>query len=155
MTELALSVAHQSKGRVRLRRTAPTREPASWEELVVRLTGCPLVHNVTIRPVTGSIVVEHTGELAELLRWADEHDVFTAAARPSSTRDPLYRIAKALEAANERALRSADGDLDLRVVAFYGLIGATAVQLARGQVLPAAETLFAHAMALLPRLRAQ
>jgi hypothetical protein len=148
-------VAHVTRGRIRLRVVGAPPDGAFSKELERALKGSPAVRAISIRPLTGSLIVEHTGTSDEMLRWAKErailHADVDAAAIASAAEDPLTHLAHAIEDASEHLRRIAGGELDLRTLAFYGLVGAGALQITRGNLLPAAETLLIHALGLLPR----
>lgn len=155
MSRPELRVAHRMKGRTRLRVAGPPSDRAFWEKVERALSSSPTVRAVSVRPATGSIVVEHDGAIDEALRSAEDLVHLTpsepAPGPHGNTATPLEHVAGAVEDASERMRRATRGDLDLRALAFYGLMGAGLLQIARGNVWSAAETLIFHALGLLPR----
>ena len=145
-------VAHEIPGRLRLRleRHADRADPAA---LADRIAACTGVHRVAVRPATGSVIVEgETGEGA--LRAALEAGGAVKVLPPAGTL-PVAVVAKAgLDRLDREIGDRTDGALDHRSALAVLLLGAAAVQVARGQLVGPAATLLVGALSLLePRPR--
>jgi hypothetical protein len=153
-------IVHALPGRARLR-VAARRRDAEWlAAAAAALRDAPGVEDVTESALTGSLLVRHRGELEELVKWAETRELFRVLpARPAQdgAEDAAAATAhaapglallldpKILRLIGERLAARVKAESDPRHVAAAVLALLGAVQMARGQVLPAAVTLLNEA----------
>lgn len=142
-------LAHRTPGRARLHAPAIRDRPAEAARLAQAVAAIPGVSSVQARAATGSLIVFHTGEwdaVAAALAEALGGEI--GETPPPTAGQALETISHALESLDAAAVRTFGGRTDLSELAFLGLVGAGAVQLARGQVFGPAVTLLGQALAL-------
>jgi len=137
-----LQIAHELPGRTRLRCPALRRARDDADRLADALAATPGVHETTIRPFTGSILVLHepsvtSATLVDVARRVLACDrVLARGVRPpfDGAVPELSKIAKLAAAAfrdiDRDLLRVSDGSIDLGTLATLGFFGAGAVGLA-------------------------
>jgi hypothetical protein len=155
-----LCIAHQTAERTRLQLTA--RPPAAQRESAIerlQALGDALeaaiddesgLLQMDIRPMTGSLVIEHPGidgaaVVSAVVRVSGElEDRPVAETRPGLT--PLFDAV----AAADRGLReSSGGSADLRAIVFLLLVSLAIAQMLRGQVMAPATALLWYAFDIL------
>ncbi|WP_119165861.1 hypothetical protein [Algihabitans albus] len=129
------SVAHSSRGRLRLKVPARRGDLAFFAELGGKLAAAPAVREVETNARTAGILIKHDSSGEALLAWAGDHNLLT----PSGQLFTPHRQRPAAEP-NWRTL----------VVLVVLLLAVT--QLLRGQILGPATTL-AFMAAQIARLR--
>lgn len=142
-TALRVRVAHQISGRTRLL-CIGDRGPEALDACARRIAASGLAR-AEVRARSGSIVLTHTRpwpELAPVLETAGLRVL------PAPPRDPIGKVNNAVVQLNDALAGASGGRMDLANAAFLGLIGAGLVQLARGQVVGPALTLFSQALTL-------
>lgn len=123
------TIEHRIPGRVRLRISGRRGDAIFFSCAVAVLSGWQGVHTVQANPLTGSILVHHTGEPASWLSRAKAEGLFEAA-------EPGREVA--VRAGPAGAKRPVPSPLD---IAAAGLAAAGVLQLARGQMIgPASES---------------
>jgi hypothetical protein len=137
-----IQIAHTIPGRTRLRCPALRSEPDTVARVADALAATSGVHEVTVRPFTGSILIEHDPEVsaADLLELVQRvvscERVLARDEQPPV--DPavpgLSKIAKlaanAFREIDRDILRVSQGSLDLGTLTTLGFFGAGAIQLA-------------------------
>jgi hypothetical protein len=147
------SIVHQVRGRMRLR-VLEKRQDADYFELTrARLESLPGVDRVTTNSSTGSIVLYHELPDNDILReqlFNSGCFVFgTKTAQPAPSFEPLRSGLSAIE----QGLRSGTaGSVDLRTIAFLGMMGLTLHQVLRGQVLGPALPMLWNAFSLIGQI---
>lgn len=123
-------IAHLLPGRMRLRIRTHRDDARFFAEIAGRIAGLAGVRAVRANPRTGSLLIEHEGPAAALLRSVTEDGVLEAmpAEPPPSARQRAY----------SRRL----GAMPPLSVAAVGLAGLGAYQVARGQILGSASENF-------------
>ena len=116
MTSLAI-IEHQLPGRLRLR--IPTRrgDVSFFQRVVQALSECPEIEEVYATPLTGSILVRHSGSVQAITAAAAERKFFEVGDRPEKARQVPPASSSPLDAAAT------------------GLAGLAVFQIARGQVI--------------------
>jgi hypothetical protein len=145
------SLAHQSQGRSRFRISSRRGDAAYYERVRVLLSQLPGVRNLEVNPRTGSVLVEHRLDPDDLLRFAKSNDLFTLAdERPVAARSAgtLGAVVERFAGLDRKIAEATAGTLDLAGLTFLFFAGAGLVQLARGQALAPASTLFWYAVSL-------
>lgn len=150
-------VAHVLPGRLRVRVPSRQRDATWFAEAVHVLETMPGTGPVTGNPVSASLLILHREPTERVLAFARAQGLFDADVATAHaigfppTRAFSHEVKDRLEQA-DLALRFASGGRsDLRSAAFATLVVGAAVQAVRGQLLPAAGTLVAYALAMLPR----
>lgn len=158
MTAPHATVTHAIRGRARIR-VHERKGHAGWfEETARALAKHRQVREVRVNAGTGSLLIRHVGELAELLDWARDEALFDPREEASNERaqektpfegPPTADAAwRAVERLDRRMRRGGHSRLDLRSYAFYGLATAGLFQLARGHLFPPASSLLQAALEL-------
>jgi hypothetical protein len=143
-------VVHSVPGRVRLRVHNRRRDQQFFEEVESRLARLSQVKSVETDPLTGSVLVHHSGPAFELLLAAAE-----AGLGQLLDFEPPAPVARQIR--DEVALldqivrRTSDGQLDLSTVAMFGLFALAGIQLVQGSQPVIAVTLAWYASELLRR----
>lgn len=149
-------VAHAAPGRVRLR-IAEHRRDTAWFDAAARVCAAlPAVTHCETNPLTGSLLLEFVGTLAELREALVAVVAFDDnAAAPAPGRDAAYPIMRNGLRDIEAALATLDTQTDtLRRGLSAVLLVLGSVQLLRGRVLAPAASLFWYALNALPPPRA-
>lgn len=118
-------IARRCSGQVRFKLPRRKHDAAFFGRAAEVLGRFPAVEALEVNPLTGSILVHHRATLEEVAQFAHEQNLFTLAQRPE--RVPPGRPSPRGEPRNALML----------LVLLFGLI-----QLARGNVLGPASTLF-------------
>ena len=123
-------VAHAMPGRARLRVADRRGDAAYFASVAKGLSAIAGVRNVEVAPMTGSVLIQHSGPLARIGVAAQE-------AR-------LFAVGEAPQAAREAPAAS----IDPKVVAALALFAAALWQMSKESVLPPAITLLWYASRL-------
>jgi Heavy metal associated domain 2 len=166
------TIEHMIPGRIRLRFAARRGDTAFFQTLVPVLKAHPLVHRVKANPLTGSVLIEHSGREAKLARMELPIAIESPPLVPRHS--PMQRLrarggalrlgpgAAALSAlglyqAAHGRLLSSGGELFWHSLRLSGtknlwvigvLSGLGLLQSLRGRLLPPASSLFVYAMLL-------
>jgi hypothetical protein len=142
---IGVTIAHQLPGRIRLRIPEKRGDDAFFRQLREVAGSVPGIRQVEVNHRTGSVLVLHDPDVPLL---AMSEAVGLRLETDTGTRPIVEQVGGGLQQI-DTALRSvAGGQLDLRGVALIGLLGFGLYQLARGEVLAPAATLFWYAFAL-------
>jgi hypothetical protein len=142
-----ITVVHTMTGRTRLRSRAQRGNPEWFARAAAVLSECPTVGLVETNARTGSILVRHSGELREVLEFARTRALFEPPPVPLA--GPLASIRRSIRELDARVDERTNGEWNLNGLLFYGLLGASVYQIARGDLFPAAGTLVLQAMNVL------
>ncbi|MFI5307863.1 MAG: HMA2 domain-containing protein [Polyangiales bacterium] len=147
MSETAL-LAHASTGRTRLRIPSRRNDEDYFAALSRALSECPGIDHVEANPRTGSVLLLHTAERAEIFAYAEQRQLFV---RPALAQSEwvLDVVNDRMAELDGRLLERSEGKWGLSSLGFYGLLAATGLQIYRGNLWPAAETLLQHTLKLL------
>jgi len=142
-------IAHSAGSRLRLKLTRRA-DAARLEELADRIADCDGVARVTIRPNTGSVIVEGAvpaATLAERLESGGVVKLGRAASPP-----PIGQMMQAGLMRADIAIRQrSEGAADLRSTLALLLFAGSLIQTTRGRVAGPATTLAMAALALIDR----
>jgi hypothetical protein len=122
-------VVHAIAGRARLRIADRCGDQAFLAAIATSLSAMPGVHRVDVRPLTGSVLIRHSGPLARIAAAAKAARLFTLTDQPTAPPPPTIAF-------------------DPKMIVGGGLGLAALWQLARGRVLPPALTLAWYSAAL-------
>ncbi len=139
---------HRLPGRTRMCLAEPLPATEQLEALAERLAGLDGVHAVDIRPGTGSIVILHDREGDPAARASESLLVELLPDTPREPFDPSKEILERFGQLDAYLSRITEGRLDARGLAFSGLVAAGLIQIARGNALGPATTLFGQAATL-------
>lgn len=143
----AAHIAHATNRRVRLRVPSERRNIQFFARVEEALQKDPAVTKVSVDARTGSVLVHHHGEFAEIADHARAQDLFEVRTYDPPART-LETLRKTLLEANATLRRRTDGAFDLRTVGVMALLGGSAYQLVRGDFLPAGGTMLMQALDL-------
>lgn len=142
-------IAHQAGERLRLRVPARKGDTAYFTRVERELAACAGVAYAEANPLTAGLLLHYQGELTDLARAAAEGELFVLELRPAPSGSLLDVMTDRVDHVENLVRRASNGSLDLDTLLFLGLVGASVVQLARGQALGPASTLLANAAAIL------
>ena len=143
-----LAIAHAIAGRTRLRSPLLRKDPATCHRIADVLAAVPGVHEVQVRPFTGSALVLHDRELAApaladaMARALGGAQVLAPGERPPLPAEiPAFsavarKLASAVQEIDRDIRRASNGSVDLGTLAALGFIGAGATEVARTGQLP-------------------
>lgn len=149
------SVAHHARGRLRLRIPARKGDTAYFTRLERELAAVAGVAYAEANPLTASVLLHFTGDVAELAAAAAVAGLFTLAPPPPAAEPLLDLVTNRVEQLEQAVLQASHSSVDLDTLLFVGLVGAGVVQVARGRALGPASTLLANAVTILALHRAR
>jgi hypothetical protein len=147
------AIVHSLPGRTRVRVEERRHDAVYFAHVAEQLRQCPSVVDVTVTPVTGSVLILHEGTdrdtIAGYAKAFELFDLVLPAARaPEAELLPDQIVLERLHRVDRWMRQQSDGGADLRSMALIALLAGAVWQLARGQVLPAGATLLWYALAL-------
>lgn len=146
-------IVHQTRSRVRLRLAEKRNDPDFFEEISDRLAAIPGIAGFQTRSTTGCIILQHPeqpwDELEPELR---ELGLFEITDLPETRGTALDSLQSGLSRINQIVAAGSEGRLDLRTLAYLGLMTVTITQAIRGQLLGPSIPLLFNAMSLIDRL---
>ncbi len=148
-------IAHRIGDRVRVRIPERKGDVAYFMRVERDLAACERVMYVEANPLTASILLRYTGANDDLRRDAINLGLFAIEEIPPSVNPVLTATSERIDQLDRFLQRSSNGSFDLLEVAFVGLIGASIIQVLRGQALGPATTLLAHALTILALYRSR
>ncbi|MGJ0451722.1 MAG: hypothetical protein ACR65T_00600 [Methylocystis sp.] len=123
-------VAHAMPGRARLRVADRRGDTAYFASVSKGLSAIAGVRNVEVTPLTGSVLIQHSGPLARIGVAAQEARLFVVGEAPHAARE------------------TPEVSIDPKVVAALALFAAALWQMSKERVLPPAITLLWYATRL-------
>lgn len=148
-------IAHRIGDRVRVRIPERKGDAAYFMRVERDLSACERVMYVEANPLTASILLRYHGTNDDLRRDAISQGLFAITEMPPPVNPALTAATERIDQLDRFLQRSSNGSIDLLEAAFVGLIGASIVQVLRGQALGPASTLLAHALAILALYRSR
>lgn len=149
MTDLPRAhLSHSAPGRARLKIVDRRKDARFFAEAAERMLGAPGVERVEANPLTGSMLLVHSGELGPVLEFAREQGVF-ALAGPEAAPPLAHRLYGDIQAMNRALSRGTGGQIDLNMAVLMLFVVASVVQFFRGQVFGPSSTLLWYASTLL------
>ena len=145
----AAHIAHESVGRLRLKVPACRGNAGYFQEAVGVLAEMPGVSHVQANPVTASILLLHSLEVANIGEFAEQHQLFRLDPEPSIGLPAAARVSAELRKIDHTLFEATRGQTDFRTVAFLVLLALAAHQAVRGNVMAPAVTLVWYALASL------
>jgi hypothetical protein len=135
LAEVVHRTPHRARLRVRLEEDGKTQ----FDRIAHELTQLQAVRVVRASPRTGSLLIEHEGDLEPILAQAKQWLEFEAL-EPHAPMRRLRRVVERIEEA------PAHENVHLSSLAFFALLGASVYQAARGHFLPAGLPLVGFAL---------
>ncbi len=147
MTVPSASIRHRMAGRLRLKIPARKGDPAYFTALAQAFSEYPGLRNVEVNPETGSVLFLHSADPDAMVAFAEGKELFHIS---ESAKHPVH-VSTGVKAKyrelDEKVKRVTKGEWDVPSVAFFGLLGAGAYQIARGNfAAPAWYTAFWYAL---------
>ncbi len=124
---------HRLPGRVRFKIPSHRRKRAFFDELERRLRRLESVTNVTTNHATGSVLVEHKGEIGDFAKDAFGSDIGELVEIALSMPPVARRLQSEIISIDEAVQHFTEGEIDLGTLTSVGLLALAAVQLLRGQ----------------------
>lgn len=146
MTAPLARVVHKIPGRARLRTEEIKGNADAISALQTSLEDLAGVQNVRVNVLTGSILVEHDGDIDDLLHTAEERGYLRVDGAPPDSY--LAQIHRALVDSDQRLKAASGGRLDLETVSFVGFVASGIYQCFNNHGLPAGVTLLRYAVEL-------
>ena len=139
-------LCHQTIGRFRVRVPERRKDDAYFAQVKEAIEKFPSVVEVETSPMTGSVLVVHAGDCAELLQRAERAGLF----RKTEERRPTSTIAHWLDRLDrfDRDFLFARMEQEPQRAA-TGLFMLAVLQIVRGSIIPSAPSLLGEAMGLL------
>ena len=148
-------VVHQLRCRVRLRINDKRNDYQYFEAVRRELDLLAGVDEVCINPATGTILLVHPEQpFAQLLSRLQRLELFEITEDPEPHESVLAPVTSGLAMIDKALFDSSEGRVDLRALAYIGLMGLTLMQLRRGQLLGPALPFLWQAFSLLHRVDA-
>ncbi len=128
-------IIHQLRGRLRLRITEKRQDPDYIQEVCGKLESLPGVAEVSFNETTGSLLLLHP-ELgfAELEPQLLELALFELVNGPEPKSPLLNPVWQGFSWFDQAISSGSAGNIDLRSLAFLGLLGLSAQQIYRGNI---------------------
>jgi hypothetical protein len=139
-------VVHSIPGRARLRTAGIKGDRSALSELQSALEDAPGVKNVQVNPTTGSFVVEHEGNIEEVLQAAEARGALLIEQEVSEPY--LATLHRALAESDRRIQEGSKGKLNLETISFFGFVAGGVYQVFNHHALPAGVTLLRYAVEL-------
>ncbi|MGD0230241.1 MAG: HMA2 domain-containing protein [Syntrophorhabdales bacterium] len=143
-------VTHRTTGRLRLRVPSKRGDAIYFASVRDALSAVQGVERVDVSPLTGSILLHHTGPFTEIVDASQPLDLFTIREEPEAKVTVLHDSVSGLFGSIDGAVKGITGrGIDLGGIAFLALIGAGVYQIARGNfTAPAWYTAFWYALGI-------
>ncbi|MGD8311664.1 MAG: hypothetical protein PVJ66_03640 [Gammaproteobacteria bacterium] len=155
MTKPRAYIVHQTRCRVRLRVRDRRKDPAYFEQVRDKLDPLSGIMETRINSTTGCILLLHPqipwSELAARLR---QLDLFTIMESPEPVRPAIEPLAAGISTLDRLIADESAGVLDLKTLAYIGLMVFTVRQIMLGNVLGPAVPMLWNAMSLADRFHA-
>lgn len=142
-------LVHRIPGRARLRVPARRNDLAFFNGLAATLASCEGVRGVEVNPRAASVLITHSGGLGPILERAQSGGLAILADAGVAEPPLAGQLHAQFRDLGARLARASGGQVDLATAAALFFLLTGLVQLARGQVLAPAATLFIYASDLL------
>ena len=148
-------IVHQLRSRVRLRITDRRNDGAYFEAVRRELDLLPGIDEIRINPVTGTILLVHPEQpVQQVLDRVQRLELFEFTDEAEPHESVLAPVTNAMAMIDKALFDTSEGRVDLRAVAYIGMMGFTLLQLRRGQILGPAIPFLFQAFSLLDRVDA-
>jgi hypothetical protein len=138
---------HRTTGRFRVKIPAAKGNKVYFDHVQEQLSRCPLVTSAVANPVTGSVLISHTGNVNEIAEYTEKNNIFSLGRDTKNQGSVAYATIATYKTVDEQIKRLSGGELDLPHTAFLALVGAGIYQISRGKFgIPAWYTAFWYAL---------
>lgn len=148
-------LVHELPGRIRLRVPARRGDTRYFAEVSETFDLCRAVLVAETNPRTASVLIHHEGEPRTVWSFAHEQALFVPESPENVAPRVMDRAIADARQIDSWFRSSSGGDLDLGSVMTLGLVGLSALQLMRGNVLAPSVTLAWYAITLLQQRAAK
>ena len=146
-------LSHAVTGRLRISIPGKRGDRAYFDSLERSLAAAPDVIRISARPMTGNVVLLHTGEPVMIAAFAREQNLFDMSESEPPLEPVAARLRGAAAAADSRIRQWAGGGLDLPTVVSLVLVFAALMQVRQGRFLGPASSLLWTAVSALRAAR--
>jgi hypothetical protein len=145
-------VIHRTRGRVRLRVRERRKDPAYFDMVRERLETLAGVAAIGVNPVTGCILLEHPDRpWDELMPELRRLRLFELVEEPEPVRPAIEPLLAGISRFDRTLTEESSGLLDLKTLAYVGLMVFSIRQILQGHVLGPALPMLWNAMSLAGR----
>lgn len=147
-------VSHELNGRLRLRVPSHRGRHDYFTGVQEKLAQCDGVDSVNVNPVTGSVLVHHQTSAEAVGDYSEKSQLFRLTLPDEEAFHPFGReLASMIASLKSTVAHLRRGEVDAGGLLFIALLLAGVAQASRGNVWPAALTLFTYAVKLPPSKR--
>lgn len=147
---------HQTPGRLRIRIPAGKGNKAFFAYVEEQLARCPVVTAAQANPVTGSVLISHSGEMRGIAEFAGKNKLFRLIPDKKNPGSVAHATITTYKSLDTQIKRLSGGELDLPHTAFLILVGAGIYQISRGKFgAPAWYTAFWYALNIFLKAQAK
>ena len=146
MTAPLARISHRIPGRARLRTQGIKGDRAAVNALLGVLEETPGVKNVQVSLTTGSVLVEHDGDIDDVLRAAEQRGALQL--EEGEPEPYLTQLNRALVESDRRIQYASKGKLNLETISFVGFVAGGVYQVFNNHGLPAGVTMLRYAVEL-------
>ena len=140
-------ISHKSSGRLRLKMQNRSSRETYLKTLPEKLSGCCCIKEIEINPVTGSVLIKHSGNDAEIIDFVRSKGIFALKSRsvkPPSVHQGLNTAYRNLDGMVQSL---SNGSTNVGGLAFLALVTFGIMEIGRGNfAAPAWYTVFWYAL---------
>ena len=153
MTPPLAHIVHQTRSRVRFRIAEKRKDPGYFEDIRDALSAVSGISELQINSTTGCVILQHPEQAwSELEPQLEQLGLFEITAAPEASKPALQTLLSGLDRVDQAVTAVSDGRVDLRTLAWLGLMAITISQAVRGELRGPAIPLLFNAMSLVNRL---
>lgn len=128
----AATLVHEGAARLRLRISSRKKDQAYFDRVRAVLEDCPGVGEVSVNPLTGSVLILHINATPQILSYAEENGLFQIPEGSARKRTYPNAVSQTFTDMDSRVQRLSGGDLNLPSAISAGLLLTGIFQIARG-----------------------
>lgn len=125
---------HRTPTRFRVKIATEKSDAAFFTYVQERLAQCRLVSAVEVNPLTGSVLIFHTGELGAIAEYAEKNKLFRLVPYRKNSGSVAHATITTYKTVDAQIKKLSGGELDLAHTAFLTLAGAGIYQISRGKI---------------------
>ncbi len=138
-------IVHQTAGRLRLKFDGRKNDTTFFARLSGELRSCPGIREVRGNPVTGSVLILHEADSAQILQDAADRGLFDVHPQDAGAGDLQARMTSGLGELGRTVQDVTGGALDFNALLVLGLAGLAIQQAIEGNVMVPAVSLLWYA----------
>jgi len=123
---------HGTSGRARLKIPSKKGDKNYFAAVRDRLAKCSIVRKVEANSLTGSVLIMYVGDFKTVLDIAETNGIFKVKNFELNSAYLYQRVSSTFSGINNQVKITTGGLLDLGLIAFFSLIGASIYQISRG-----------------------